>query len=151
MVRRALVLAAAAALGGCTVVGPDYHVPDAAMVKAPAAQGAFQSIGAATTQEPLPDHWWRLYENPTLDRLIEQAFAANTDLRVAEANLERSLALLDQRNAGREIQGSANAETSWAQRSSQSASWSPSRRRSTNTCANWTTPTSASVSPLSPI
>lgn len=119
MVRRALVLAAAAALGGCTVVGPDYHVPDAAMVKAPAAQGAFQSIGAAATQEPLPDHWWRLYENPTLDRLIEQAFAANTDLRVAEANLERSLALLDQRNAGREIQGSANAETSWAQRSAE--------------------------------
>ena len=53
------------------------------------------------------------------DRLIEQAFAANTDLRVAEANLERSLALLDQRNAGREIQGSANAETSWAQRSAE--------------------------------
>ena len=69
MVRRALVLAAAAALGGCTVVGPDYHVPDAAMVKAPAAQGAFQSIGAATTQEPLPDHWGGVCgrgRNPTL-------------------------------------------------------------------------------------
>lgn len=119
MVRGALVLTAAAALGGCTVVGPDYHVPDAAMVNAPAAQAAFQSAGAVTALEPLPDHWWRLYETPTLDRLIEQAFAANTDLRIAEANLERSLALLDQRQAGREIQGSANAETSWAQRSAE--------------------------------
>ena len=36
MVRRTLVLAAAAALCGCTVVGPHYHVPDAAMVDAEA-------------------------------------------------------------------------------------------------------------------
>ena len=54
MVRGALVLTAAAALGGCTVVGPDYHVPDAAMVNAPAAQAAFQSAGAVTALEPLP-------------------------------------------------------------------------------------------------
>lgn len=119
MVRRSLLLAAVAALGGCTVVGPDYHVPEAAVIKAPEAQGAFRSGSAVTTQEPLPDHWWQLYENPTLDRLIEQALAANTDLRAAEANLERSMALLDERGASRELQGSINAETSWAQRSAE--------------------------------
>lgn len=119
MVRRGLLLAAITALGGCTVVGPDYHVPEAAIVKAPEAQGSFRSGSAVTTQEPLPDHWWQLYENPTLDRLIEKALAANTDLRMAEANLERSLALLDARGASRELQGSVNAETSWAQRSAE--------------------------------
>jgi hypothetical protein len=33
-------LGLAVLLGGCAVVGPNYHVPDSAMVKAPAAQGA---------------------------------------------------------------------------------------------------------------
>lgn len=119
MVRRALLVGAVMALSGCAAVGPNYHVPETAAVNAPEAQGAFRSGTGVTTLEPLPDHWWKLYNNPTLDQLIEQALAANTDLRMAEANLERSLALLDARGASREVQGSVNAETSWAQRSAE--------------------------------
>jgi len=120
MVRRGLAsLFAAALLGGCATVGPDYHVPEAAKVNAPAAQGAFLSGAAVDGAEPLPDRWWRLYDDPVLDGLVARALAANTDLRVAQANLERSLALLDERGAAREVQGMVNAETSWAQRSAE--------------------------------
>lgn len=119
MVRRAATLFAAALLAGCAAVGPNYHLPEAAAVRAPEAQGAFLSGGTAATAAPLPDHWWTLYDDPLLDGLVERALAANTDLRIAEANLDRSLALLDQREAGREIQGGANVETSWAQRSAE--------------------------------
>lgn len=69
--------------------------------------------------QPLPDHWWKLFKNPVLDDLVRQALAANTDLRQAEANLERSYALLDARGASRELQGGLAADTSYAQRSAE--------------------------------
>lgn len=93
--RRTLAgFAAAAALGACTV-GPDYRIPDDAQVRDPLAQKAFQSGGARDhTNGALPPRWWRLYDDARLDSLIGQALAANTSLRMADANLERSLAQL---------------------------------------------------------
>jgi NodT family efflux transporter outer membrane factor (OMF) lipoprotein len=81
-------------LSACTV-GPDYRVPERAFVKAPAANGAFiESADPAVSEAPLPTHWWRLYSNPRLDAFVEEALSANADLRMADANLERSRALL---------------------------------------------------------
>jgi NodT family efflux transporter outer membrane factor (OMF) lipoprotein len=87
---------ALAAVSACTTAGPDYHLPNAAMINGPAAQGRFVSAleNGAVVEAPLPAHWWRLYQSSDLDRLIGDAFAANTDLRVAEANLERSRAMV---------------------------------------------------------
>jgi len=83
-------------VSGCTTVGPNYQVPKTAIINAPTAQGRFIGAAghAAVVEAPLPTHWWRLYQSPDLDRLVEQAFAANSDLRVAEANLERSRAMV---------------------------------------------------------
>ena len=92
-------LAVAAFLAGCAShpVGPDYQAPDALQVAHAASGGAFQSAETqAATAEPLPAHWWRLYNDARLDALIAQAFAHNTDLRVAVANLEREQALDDE-------------------------------------------------------
>ncbi len=119
MVRRAAPLLAAFALAGCAVVGPDYHVPDAALINAPPAQGDFRSGKSVTVAETLPDRWWQLFDEPILDGLVAQALAANTDLRVAEANLERTLALLDAAGASRELQGRLDADTNFAQRSAE--------------------------------
>ena len=91
----------ASALAGCTV-GPDYKLPSAALVNAPAAQGAFNAQTRAVTTAALPDHWWRLYDDPRLDTLVGQTLEANTDLRVADANLERSHSLLEAAKAARE-------------------------------------------------
>jgi outer membrane protein, multidrug efflux system len=88
-----IVLLAAA---GCTV-GPDYRLPKQADFNAPTAQGEF--VGArqnpAVQAGTPPAEWWRLYRSPDLDSLVTAALSENTDLRVADANLERSHALVE--------------------------------------------------------
>jgi NodT family efflux transporter outer membrane factor (OMF) lipoprotein len=80
----------ALATANCTV-GPNYHVPAHATANVPGANGAFVNGGeAALAQTPLPDHWWRLYDDPRLDSYVREALAANTDLRAADANLRRA-------------------------------------------------------------
>ena len=101
---RAAALALAASLAGCALkpVGPDYSVPAAAIVNRPAAGAAFTRAPAASdpasspfADAPLPPHWWRLYQDPRLDALIEKALAHNTDLRIALANLRKAEAADD--------------------------------------------------------
>ncbi|HEX8882872.1 MAG TPA: TolC family protein, partial [Noviherbaspirillum sp.] len=81
-------------LAACGTVGPDYRVPDEAAIGKPSAAAPFAGAAEAPySAAPLPPHWWRLYRDPALDRLVEQALAANADLRVAAANLRRARAL----------------------------------------------------------
>jgi NodT family efflux transporter outer membrane factor (OMF) lipoprotein len=110
-VQSLLVGAAAAALAACTTVGPSYRLPAAAAINAPAAQGAF--LGATTpavSQAPVPDDWWRLYDVPVLDGLVQTALAANTDVRVAAANLARARAAVGEAKAAQGLNGDASAE-----------------------------------------
>ncbi|MBO9706807.1 MAG: efflux transporter outer membrane subunit [Caulobacter sp.] len=90
-------LAAAAsllALAACAAVGPNYKVPEVAKAKDPAAQAPFmESKFAAVSQDPVPDGWWKLYDDPVLNGLVQEALTANTDLRVAAANLARAHAV----------------------------------------------------------
>ncbi len=82
-------------LAACHPVGPDYHVPDTALINAPAATGTF--VGAnqpAVAKTEALDRWWVLYTDVRLEGLVEQALAANTDLRVASANIARAQASL---------------------------------------------------------
>jgi multidrug efflux system outer membrane protein len=81
-------------LAACGTVGPDYRVPPKAVVKRPGADAPFAGAAEAPfASAALPQQWWHLYQDPALDKLIGQAFAANTDLRVAAANLARARAL----------------------------------------------------------
>lgn len=82
-------------LSACAV-GPDYHPAQTP----PAAARPF-TPGLAATSASTPDAWWRLYNDPVLDDLIGEAFAANTDLRVATANLRRARAVLAETGAAR--------------------------------------------------
>lgn len=86
--RRSLMTAAVAALAlaGCadgTAPAPEATVPEL-------AEGAFVGADAGLYRlaEP-PPFWWRLYRDPVLDALVEQAFVANTDVRIAAANLRQ--------------------------------------------------------------
>ncbi|GAA0739085.1 TolC family protein [Sphingomonas sp. ABOLD] len=102
--RRLTLLAALALIAGCTRAGPDYHPPVAGPANDPAATGKFLSAqDKAFADEPLPDRWWRLYADPRLDALVEQALAANTDLRAADANLRRAEAVVRQTEASRQL------------------------------------------------
>ncbi|MGZ5199107.1 MAG: efflux transporter outer membrane subunit [Telluria sp.] len=94
--KRSAIAAAALAVTACTTVGPDYKVPADAVVKRPEASKPFLGAGEKPFKsEPLPADWWRLYNDPVLDGLIAKAFKANTDLRVAAANLEHANAVLE--------------------------------------------------------
>lgn len=81
-------------LFACTTAGPDYHLPRKAAYHSPDANGPLQGQNSpAVTIAPVPDDWWRLYDDPKLDNLVEQALRKNADLRVAAANLRRAIAL----------------------------------------------------------
>jgi len=107
---------------GCRAVGPDYRgPPPAALVNAPAAQRPFLSAsGSEFSREPVPNAWWHLYESALLDQLVNQALAANTDLRAARASLERSAALLEQARASRQPSAAINFDPSYQQLSAES-------------------------------
>jgi multidrug efflux system outer membrane protein len=86
---------AALSLTACHPVGPDYHLPDAAISNAPTATGSFVGAGGApVARQSSPDRWWMLFADERLNGLVQQALAANTDLRVAGANIARARAAL---------------------------------------------------------
>ena len=117
MVNRFAAVGIVAALGltGCAEVGPDYHLPKQSAANDPLANGAFVAGGTAVALDEPPDHWWKLYDDARLDALVEKALAANTDLRVAEANLEHAQALLEVARTVGEADGSIDGQTSWTQ------------------------------------
>jgi NodT family efflux transporter outer membrane factor (OMF) lipoprotein len=85
--RRLLSGVALLALGACSI---PHHVAQKPVIENPATQGAFHESGARVALGDLPPRWWHLYDDPVLDALEEQALAANTDLRVAQASLTRA-------------------------------------------------------------
>ncbi len=89
--KRSLTLAATAlALSGC-MVGPNYVSP---APKAPAQAPLTQAAAPGFVGEEPPVEWWHLFDQPVVDRLVNEALAANTDLRVAAANLRQARAVL---------------------------------------------------------
>ncbi|MDR9750524.1 efflux transporter outer membrane subunit [Pseudomonas sp. SZMC_28357] len=86
-------------LSACQVVGPDYQLPKDAAVQRQDLQGHVAGDNPNVVSAPVPGDWWRLYQDPRLDRLVEQAMASNTDLRVSAANLTRARAQVDEAQA----------------------------------------------------
>lgn len=108
-VRQATAIIASLLVSACAA-GPDYTTP----IPPPAAPGSFVTTDAHfDAASPLPDDWWRLYRDPVLDQLVEQALQANTDLRAANANLARAQAVLSESRAARLPTTSLNGGLSW--------------------------------------
>jgi outer membrane protein, multidrug efflux system len=96
-------------LAGCATVGPDYQLPAQAIYNAPAAQRPLDAGTGANNEEVPAGNWWQLYQDPRLDALIGEALVANTELRVAAANLARSEALASEADSAQDIRGGASA------------------------------------------
>jgi NodT family efflux transporter outer membrane factor (OMF) lipoprotein len=101
-----LALVPAALLAGC-VVGPNYSRPAALPEQSVKLREADLP---GITPSPLPPHWWRLFDDASLDRLVEKALVHNTDLRQAAANLQRAREALSETRAARLPTSEATAE-----------------------------------------
>jgi multidrug efflux system outer membrane protein len=83
-----LLVSVPVALAGCAV-GPDYHPPK---TQAPANWSEAQ-LGGATNRPVQIVDWWKTFNDPELNSLIQRAVAANDDLRVADGRLREARAL----------------------------------------------------------
>jgi NodT family efflux transporter outer membrane factor (OMF) lipoprotein len=99
-------IALALALAACST-GPEYARP----ATTPAAAGPFVAASSPAVQPlaPVPDNWWRLYDDPVLDGLIADALAHNTDVRSAVARLARARAALREVKVDQVPQGGVSA------------------------------------------
>ncbi len=84
----AIGLIMVASLSGCAV-GPKYQRPSAPVPT------QFKESSAQTTQvsaiTPIAySDWWRVFNDPVLDRLEKEADAANQDIRVAVARVDQA-------------------------------------------------------------
>jgi len=86
-------------LSACQMVGPNYEMPKGAAVNRADLQGQLADGDSNVVSAPVPQDWWKLYQDPRLDELVRQAMASNTDLRVAAANLSRARAQIEQAEA----------------------------------------------------
>lgn len=96
--RRAVLMAIAVAVitSGCAS-GPDYRAPATPQT----ATGTFVTKPADTeSAASLPADWWKLYDDPALDNLVQEALSANTNLRVTLANLDRARAIYKEARGG---------------------------------------------------
>jgi len=96
--RNLMVAAGSAALLAACAVGPKPVVPTMPV----ASQGDFiGSQSAAVSTAAVQGDWWRLYNDPTLDGLVQQALAENNQLEAAAANLRAVRASLSEARTSR--------------------------------------------------
>lgn len=94
VMRNVLIIGAVGiALSGCIVSRVDPQKPELPLPEAMPAQTL------QTTQ--LPDPWWTLFADPTLDQLVDEALAHNPDVTIAAARVAQARAGLRIANADR--------------------------------------------------
>ncbi|GAA0732101.1 efflux transporter outer membrane subunit [Sphingomonas japonica] len=98
--KRLSVIALGLMASACAV-GPDYAPPSTPGGSVATGGFAEAQANAAVSQAPLPDAWWRLYDDPAIDRLVTEALTYNTDVRQAAANLRRARAVLSEARGAR--------------------------------------------------
>jgi len=81
-------VSAALVIAGCAV-GPDYHPPK---TRVPTNWSEAQLGGVTNTTIPIIA-WWKTFNDPELNSLIERAVATNHDLRIADGRLRQARAL----------------------------------------------------------
>src|SRR5471032_445251 len=96
--KRYLIVAFGLMLGGC-MVGPDYHQPDLQMPMT-FKEGAQWQRAAANPQGALQSQWWLMYNDATLNDLIERSSRANQSIIAAEAAYRLAQAQVASSRAG---------------------------------------------------
>jgi len=96
-------------ISGCTTLGPDFKRPETPDV------ASWQTRDEALTGEPATQaEWWKVFNNPVLDQLIETAHQQNLPLQIAglrilEARAQLGIARGNQYPQVQQAVGSATA------------------------------------------
>jgi NodT family efflux transporter outer membrane factor (OMF) lipoprotein len=108
-----ITLLASAALTACSV-GPEYRRPGMALTDSYTNGGVI--VGAST----ITDTWWREFDDPLLDRIVERALSGNLDIARIRARLDQARAAA--RHAGAALAPSVglNASASTVHQSTES-------------------------------
>ncbi|MBC3504892.1 TolC family protein, partial [Pseudomonas sp. SWRI59] len=93
--KRLMLVGMALSLGACALVGPDYEVPKDAAVQRSDLNGPLRQDADSVVSAPVPEDWWQLYQDQRLNELVRQALSANTELRVAAANIAKARAQVE--------------------------------------------------------
>ena len=91
--RVAIGLAVVLAMAGCAV-GPKYDRP---VTELPAAFP--EEWGNATGPSTIGSDWWKLYNDPRLDELVDSALTRNVDLALAAAQIQEAEAVVRETGA----------------------------------------------------
>jgi multidrug efflux system outer membrane protein len=81
-------------MSGCSV-GPHYKAPQPEAVKFHAADPQL------VKDAPFDARWWKQFDDPVLDSLVEKSLSANTSIRIARARLAESRSVYDERKFDR--------------------------------------------------
>ena len=109
------VLASLAALAGCQTLA-DRLTPKGEPAGSPAAfrRSARDSATGAQTPMPEPGRWWRVFQDPVLDSLVDRVEEANPEARAALARVEQSYAVFGISRAARFPTLRGDASASWS-------------------------------------
>jgi NodT family efflux transporter outer membrane factor (OMF) lipoprotein len=94
--RALLVMAALAALAGCTV-GPDYGRPTAPTTPSYKEIDGWKPATPSEPQSGAP--WWSIYDDPLLSSLESQVIVSNETLKADEAAFRQASAIVDEARA----------------------------------------------------
>ena len=87
IIRAIVMVVGAVVLGGCTKVGPDYVKPEPLTLP-----GSWESNRSSSDQNL--SNWWKLFNDPTLDILVQKSYEQNLDLRSAGLRILQARAAL---------------------------------------------------------
>ncbi len=93
------------AFTGCTALGPDFETPSAEI------KATWDEESQALENGDLSMQWWSVFNDPTLDRLIELSYEQNlplqvSGLRIFEARAELGIAVGQQYPQSQQLNGS---------------------------------------------
>ena len=76
---RGLPLCAAILTAGCAMTGPDFSTPDARL----AEQWNTTATPGISRQPPAGKEWWKIFNDPVLNTLVQNAYEQNLSLQIA--------------------------------------------------------------------
>jgi NodT family efflux transporter outer membrane factor (OMF) lipoprotein len=96
---RLIISALSASLAACAV-GPNFKIPPAAsspdygsasaQMQSTPTNGASGNVQRLVPDMDIPGQWWALFQSPKLNRLVDQALAANPNVGAAQAALRQA-------------------------------------------------------------